>query len=118
MRKAGIAVAVAAFAALAVNNTVAESGPAVATETTWQVDARGRPPFARRQVELPVVDVAAIESMEGIETVTVWQVDTSGRPPYDRRRVEVPVVDAASLEVVAEEQRRPDFRGRPPFRRN
>ena len=87
------------------------------TMTVWEVDMRGRPPYQRTRVEVPVVDVAAMETA-ATETVTVWTVDRRGKPPYQRRREEVPVIDAASLEVSTDDDRGTDFRGRPPFRRH
>lgn len=91
-----------------------------ASTERWEVDTRGRPPYERRLVETPVVDVAAIETIPGppVETITVWQVDRSGKPPFKRRRVEVPVVDAAALQLESDEEEGTVFRGRPPFRRH
>lgn len=90
------------------------------TTTTWRVDARGRPPFDRTRVEVPVVDVAAVETLsaEPVETVTIWAVDHSGKPPYKRTRIEVPVVDASSLQLEGDGERGTRFRGKPPFRRH
>lgn len=96
------------------------------TMTVWEVDMSGRPPYRRTRVEVPVLDVAALETprTDVTETTTVWEVDRSGKPPYSRRQVEVPVIDAAALETLeagaadAVEETSPRFRGRPPFRRH
>lgn len=91
------------FAGLAAAMT---SSPAAAetiageTVTVWEIDYSGRPPFERRQVEVPVADAASLESTNILqETVRAWVVDYSGRPPFRRSLQEVPVVDAASLEM-------------------
>jgi hypothetical protein len=66
----------------------------------WSIDFSGRPPFSRQLIELPVADVARLEtSGEIIETERVWTVKKSGKPPFRRRFEDIPVIDAASLEV-------------------
>ena len=112
------AVGSVALAPFATADTAAPG--ASATTHTWEVDMRGKPPYRRERVEVPVVDVAAIEidSEYDGETVTVWERETSGRPPFGRQRVEVPVVDAAAMELVEVPEPRTDFRGRPPFKRH
>ncbi len=71
------------------------------TVTVWEVDTSGRPPFKRTRVELPVADVASLESADvALETRRVWTTDFRGRPPFRRGYEELPVVDAASLEYA------------------
>ena len=87
--------------------TDAANNSAVEMTKVWKVDFRGRPPFKRELVEIPVADVAALEIENKIvETEVSWQVDYSGRPPFKRRLLEIPVIDAASLEIEAEDQSR------------
>lgn len=123
----GIAVIAPALGAVSMATVAADQGQAggeVAgasklqeTQTVWRVDMRGRPPYNREAVTVPVVDSAVMETAQlGGETVTVWQVDRSGKPPFKRRQVEVPVIDAAVLETL-EDDAGTRFRGRPPFKR-
>lgn len=97
---AGLAAAVAALPAAAETH----QGETI---TVWEIDYSGRPPFERRQVEVPVADAASLESSTRMrETVTMRVVDYSGRPPFRRSVEEVPVVDAASLEEQATTDRK------------
>ena len=89
----------------------ANSGEEVTIVT---VDFKGKPPFKRRTVTLPVADVAALEATK---TTRVRSVDFKGRPPFRRNIETVNVVDMAVLEPAGE-QSRTSFRGRPPFKRN
>lgn len=54
----------------------------VETEVVWQTDFSGRPPFSRKQVELPVVDAASMELVEEESKITSFR----GRPPFNRHR--------------------------------
>jgi hypothetical protein len=94
------ATAFVGFAAAMASFPTAAETTARETMTVWEIDHSGRPPFERRRVEVPVADVASLESAGGVqETVRAWVVDYSGRPPFRRSMEEVPVIDAASLEV-------------------
>ena len=65
----------------------------------WEIDTSGRPPFKRRLVEVPAVDVARLESSpEPAATIQRRTVDFSGRPPFRRSIEELPVIDTARLE--------------------
>ena len=112
---------IAATSALATSSACAEAQTAqsgATMQTVWTVDSRGRPPFQRSRIEVPVVDVAAMETPEAMEMTTVWSVDRTGHPPFKRKRIEVPVIDAASLEVSGDTDTGPRFRGKPPFKRH
>ena len=81
------------------DTTDSAGNAAVETVKVWKVDFSGRPPFKRELIELPVADVAALETENKIvEFERSWQVDYSGKPPFKRRFLDVPVIDAASLE--------------------
>ena len=120
----GVAAVVAAASSVALAPFATASDSATTVEHVWKVDMRGKPPYKRERVAVPVVDVAAMEVDAGYsgeysgEMVTVWERETSGRPPFQRQRVEVPVVDAASMELTEEPEPSTDFRGRPPFKRH
>ena len=79
----------------------------------WSVDYKGKPPFKRSFELVPVSDVARFEEEQ--ETVTV-RVKTGSKPPYKRRTVNLPVSDVAQFEAE-EIKSKPDFRGKPPFKR-
>lgn len=107
----------ATTAQLASAETLAQD---VETTTVWKVDMRGKPPYARQRVEVPVINAARLEvADEGAgETVKVWTVDRSGKPPYRRQLEELPVSDVAAMQVEAENVEEVKFRGRPPFNRH
>jgi hypothetical protein len=54
----------------------------VATEVVWQTDFTGRPPFSRKQVELPIVDAASMELIDEEPKITSFR----GRQPFNRHR--------------------------------
>jgi hypothetical protein len=85
------------------------------TVKVWSVDYKGKPPFKRTLKRLPVSDVAQFETAQDVETVAV-KVRTGSKPPFKRRTVNLPVVDAAQFEIE-ENKSKPDFRGKPPFKR-
>ncbi|EED36573.1 hypothetical protein NOR51B_2525 [Luminiphilus syltensis NOR5-1B] len=92
----------------------------IETTTLWEVDMRGKPPYARKRIEVPVVDTARLEiADENAETVRVWTIDRSGKPPFKRRFEELPVSEVSAMSVEAAEAAEPvQFRGRPPFNRH
>ena len=110
-----IAAAIAGLSLATAGVTASAAEYEGASETRWVVDTRGAPPFKRSKTTAPVVDVAALET---VETVTVRKRSSQGKPPFKREWVEVPVVDAASLEIVSDDDSKPNFRGKPPFRRH
>jgi hypothetical protein len=90
------------------------------SQYVWKVDMRGKPPYKRERVKVPVLDVASME-VDGQylgETTFVWERESTGRPPFKRERIEVPVVDTAAIEVLDTAKKGTVFRGRPPFRRH
>jgi hypothetical protein len=90
MRKSALISAIAgAFLALPVAADMSDNSEE--TVKVWEVDTSGHPPFKRTLVEVPVADVARLET---VETERVWHVDYSGRPPFTRSYEELPVVDA------------------------
>jgi hypothetical protein len=121
-RLRGVVLAAALASTASAPGLLADTGKVAASDVqyVWEVDMRGKPPYERKRVALPLVDVASIEvdSQYTGETVTIWEREHSGRPPFKRERIEVPVVDAASMEVSDEPASEPVFRGRPPFKRH
>jgi hypothetical protein len=109
--------ALAASAQLASAETLTQNGE---TTTVWKVEMRGKPPYARQRVEVPVVNAARLEVADegAVETVKVWTIDRSGKPPYRRQLEELPVSDVAAMQVEAENVEDVKFRGRPPFNRH
>ena len=96
----------AALAALLVPLPALAETSQVETVRVWDIDTSGRPPFKRRLVEVPVADVARLESTsEPAATITRRVVDFSGRPPFRRSTQELPVIDTARLEAQANTRR-------------
>lgn len=121
MTKHALALAMATAIAAGLPLANAETmEPDVETTTRWEVDTRGKPPYSRKRVEVPVVDTARLEvADESTETVKVWTIDRSGKPPYKRAFEELPVSEVSAMSVEAAEAAEPvQFRGRPPFKRH
>ena len=82
--------------------------------TQWSVDTQGKPPYKRTLKQVPVSDIAQLESDS--EMVTVYHVDTRGKPPYKRGFKTMQVSDIAELEII-DTANRTDFSGKPPYKR-
>lgn len=79
----------------------------------WSVDYKGKPPFKRSAEWVPVSDVAEFEEVQELIAV---KVKSGLKPPYKRRTVYLPVADVAQFETTDGDSK-PDFRGKPPFKR-
>lgn len=87
-------------------------GESTETVERWQVDMRGKPPYKRELVRVPVVEAARLE-VETVETETRMNTEFGGKPPFRRRVEEVPITgDDNSSDSSGQ------FRGRPPFYRH
>ncbi|MFK8067150.1 MAG: hypothetical protein AB8D52_02800 [Gammaproteobacteria bacterium] len=65
----------------------------------WQTDISGKPPYKRKMVQVPVVDLASFETKK---TKAVNSADFSGKPPYKRNKETVRIVDLAQFEAINE----------------
>ncbi|MEM1112296.1 MAG: hypothetical protein AAGI11_10345 [Pseudomonadota bacterium] len=52
------------------------------TAKVWEVDTTGRPPYQRQLVEVPVIDVASMETVTASRNAKT--TDYTGRPPFRR----------------------------------
>ena len=106
------------------NSVLGDMGCAGNCETKMVTDYSGKPPFKRKIVTLPVVDIAQAEIVDtDTELVSVRTTDFSGKPPFKRTVERLPAVDISQVESLASDSdqvgtKRTDFKGRPPFKRN